>query len=80
MVRGLTEAHTRKRKDGVIMKFKELWVTLDSFHPLWINIGGECERFENKLDYNLGAYGDYKVEYITLDGDGELTIELVEFK
>ena len=62
------------------MKFKSLWALLDSFHPLWIDADDESEYYENKLDRALCKYSDYVVQYITLDGDGVLTIELVEAK
>lgn len=61
------------------MKFIDLWRLLDCIHPLWINDGEDCEYFENKI--RIGAeYADRIVEYITLDGEGVLTIELTEEK
>lgn len=58
------------------MKFIELWEVLDNIHPLWINLNGESEYFESKLDRGICAYANLAVEYITQDGEGVLTIEL----
>ena len=58
------------------MKFLDLWALLDNIHPLWINADGECEYFESKLERPICAYADSIVKYITLDGEGVLTIEV----
>lgn len=61
------------------MKFIELWRVLDDIHPLWINENGESTYFENRgaAGMSLGVeYASRIVKYITLDGDGVLTIEL----
>lgn len=65
------------RRECVDMKFIELWKVLDKIHPLWINCGDDCEYYENKSEIS-DEYDNRIVEYITLDGDGVLTIELIE--
>ena len=61
------------------MKFIELWKVLDDIHPFWINEDGESLYFENKGEAGLSLGVEYAgriVKYVTLDGDGVLTIEL----
>lgn len=60
------------------MKFQDLWVVLDNIHPLWINMNGDCEYFEHKLHHAICKYCGCIVEYVTVDGEGVLTIELKE--
>ena len=57
------------------MKFQELWKVLDDIHPLWINMDGESDFFENKNEVGV-EYARHIVEYITQDGEDMLTIEL----
>lgn len=42
--------------------------------PFWVNHGGECERFTERKSCDI----DGEITYITVDGDGELTIEIKE--
>lgn len=56
----------------VVMDFR---FTLDPNLPLWINDGDDCTYCDNIRE----AIDNYKfrfVKYITLDGDGVLTLEL----
>lgn len=57
------------------MKLWELWKVLDDIHPLWINMDGESDFFENKNEVGV-EYARHIVEYITQDGEDVLTIEL----
>ncbi len=56
------------------MKFIELWFTLPCNMPFWINDGEDCTRYERKA-HTPNEYDDRFVQYITVDGNGELTIE-----
>ena len=40
--------------------------------PFWVNHGGECERFTERKACDI----DGEITYITVDGNGELTIEI----
>jgi hypothetical protein len=42
--------------------------------PFWINDGEDCTRYERKA-YTPDEYDGKRVQYITVDGNGELTIE-----
>ena len=56
------------------MTLYEVARAVDPNLPLWINEDGYSDRYENiaeALEYNK----DLEVKYITLDGEGELTIE-----
>ena len=62
------------------MNFQELWWTLDSKLPFWVNDGENIMYYENKYEALMAQhrvdYTDRRVQYITLDGQGVLTIEL----
>lgn len=61
---------------GAIMKFIDIWFTLSSNMPFWINDGDDCTRYESKRD-TPDEYDLREVWYITLDANKELTIELL---
>lgn len=45
--------------------------------PVWINNEGYAEKYDaigQAID--KGCYGEYRVLYVTVDGEGELTIEV----
>lgn len=56
------------------MKFIDLWFALPCNMPFWINDGEDCTRYERKA-HTPNEYDDRFVQYITVDGNGELTIE-----
>lgn len=63
------------------MKLSEFLLTLDNIHPLWINSGDDCDYYENKNQairelFFQGFSFNESIEYITLDGDGIITIEI----
>ena len=64
------------------MDFLDLWWVLDSNLPFWVNDGEDCTYHQKKDDAKIStwqvAYADRKVKYITLDGNGIMTIELWE--
>lgn len=54
-----------------------IWELLDISMPLWINDGDDAEFYENGT--KIPAYCmERTVRYITMDGEGVLTIELKE--
>ena len=57
------------------MKFIDLWFTLDGNMPIWVNDGEDTVRYESKHD-TPDEYDRRYVAYVTLDSNGELTIEL----
>jgi len=57
------------------MKFIDLWFTLDGNMPIWVNDGEDTVRYESKHE-TPDEYDRRYVTYVTLDGNGELTIEL----
>ena len=59
------------------IRFLDIWFTLDSNMPLWVNDGDTCERYESKYD-TPDSYDLREVLYMTLDANKELTIELNE--
>ena len=55
------------------MKLKELRKVMDCMTPVWIDADDDCERYDREHhipDY----YNDMIVEYVTVDGEGEMTI------
>lgn len=64
------------------MKLKDFIKAWDGFSPLWINIETkegirDCQRVTRKSKiYKM--FDEWEVTYITLDGDGELTVEVLE--
>lgn len=59
----------------------------NSHCPIWVQKGGYCTRYDDVYELitknEFGVYGrdwdfDEEIEYITHDGEGELTIELKE--
>ena len=45
--------------------------------PVWINNEGYAERYDTiGQAIDEGCYGEYKVQYVTVDGEGELTVEV----
>lgn len=57
------------------MKFIDLWFALDGNMPIWVNDGEDAVRYENKHS-TPDEYDRRYVAYVTLDSNGELTIEL----
>lgn len=55
------------------IRFRIVW---DGFHPLWINDNGICEYYED-MRYVGEEYNSRMVAYLSQDGDGILTLELV---
>lgn len=50
---------------------------IDPTIPVWINNEGYAERYDTiGQTIDKGCYGGYKVLYVTVDGEGELTIEV----
>lgn len=49
--------------------------TIDPNLPLWINVGDDCTYY-NSIREVIDSYRFRSVKYITLDGDGVLTLEL----
>lgn len=64
------------------MRFLDLWWVLDSDLPFWVNDGENCMYYPKKDDVKTATwrvdYADRRVKYVTLDGEGVMTIELWE--
>ena len=67
---------------GCDMNFQDIWWVLDRELPFWVNDGENTMYYKNKNEALIAPYKvdytDRKVQYITLDGSGVLTIELWE--
>ena len=64
-----------RRCDMSGMRFLDLWFALSDNIPFWVNDGEDCTRYERKA-YTPDEYDKRLVKYITMDGNGELTIEI----
>lgn len=64
------------------MEFLDLWWVLDSDLPFWVNDGENIMYYPKKGDVKTATwrvdYTNRRVKYITLDGEGVMTIELWE--
>ena len=58
------------------MTINELRLVIDHDLPVWINNGSWCDRYESFDELLENIPGRKKIMYITIDGTGELTLEI----
>ena len=58
------------------MKIKDIDTALDPFTPVWIDQDDDATRYSTWDEARENISGDTVIEYITIDGDGYLTIEI----
>ena len=61
------------------MKLKDLRKVMDCMIPVWIDDDDDCERYD-RVHQIPDYYNDMIVEYVTVDGEGEMTIVVGENK
>lgn len=62
------------------MTINELRLVIDHDLPVWSNNGCWCDRYESFSEALENVSGRTKVMYITVDGSGELTLEISRLK
>ena len=58
------------------MRIKDIDTALDPFAPVWIDQDDDAARYSTWDEARKDLDGDTVIEYITIDGDGYLTIEI----
>lgn len=59
------------------MKLNMLKTVVDPWLKVWLNIDGEITDCYLSVDDIPGEYDLFAVEYITIDGENELTIQVL---
>lgn len=60
------------------MKIRDLNNVIDKDIPIWLNENGYSDRYENYSEFrnNSDVHGNDAIRYITVDSNGEFTIEI----